>query len=177
MNARSRPPARQPRRTDTVFPMKAAPLFLALALVLPQAGRAQSLSNTVFQKHRAEVEAAVDRGLAFLAETQSADGTYRDSYGRSVGIVSLVGMAFLSAGHTPGYGEYASHLARCIEEDELKLADFTNLSNDEIRTIQYAFERLADDDSPMTLKPVYDALQGRYDYGLLRCVRAGIAGG
>jgi len=70
-----------------------------------------------------------------------------------------------------------SHLARCIEEDELKLADVTNLSNDEIRTIQYAFERLADDDSPMTLKPVYDALQGRYDYGLLRCVRAGIAGG
>ena len=45
------------------------------------------------------------------------------------------------------------------------------MSEDEIRTIEYAFEQLASD-SPQALKPVYDAFQGTYDYGLLRCVRA-----
>lgn len=99
---------------------------LSLSRILPVGGLAivllgsavpapaQSLSNTVFQKHRADVERAVDRALAYLAEIQAEDGTYSDSYGRSVGIVSLVGMAYLSAGHTPGYGPYAENLDRCL---------------------------------------------------------------
>jgi ATP-dependent DNA helicase RecQ len=69
-----------------------------------------------------------------------------------------------------------SHLARCIEEGELRLRDVVQLTDDEIRTIQYAFEQLAPD-AAMGLKPVYEALQGSYDYGLLRCVRAGSAAG
>jgi len=69
-----------------------------------------------------------------------------------------------------------SHLARCIEEGELRLRDVVELTDDEIRTIRYAFEQLAPD-AAMGLKPVYEALQGSYDYGLLRCVRAGSAEG
>jgi ATP-dependent DNA helicase RecQ len=64
-----------------------------------------------------------------------------------------------------------SHLARCIEEGELALREAVDLSEDEIGAIQYALEQLPLDSS-MTLKPVYDAFQGQYDYGLLRCVRA-----
>ena len=30
-------------------------------------------------------------------------------------MVSLVGMAYLSAGHTPGFGEYAQNLEKCID--------------------------------------------------------------
>jgi len=87
-------------------------LFAALAGA-PSA-RAQGLSNSVFQKHQPAVEEAVDRALQYLADNQSEDGAYNDSYGRSVGIVGLVGMAFLSAGHTPGYGPYAENLDRCL---------------------------------------------------------------
>ncbi len=76
---------------------------------------AQSLSNAVFQKHQTAVELAVDRGLKHLAEAQNPDGTYDDDYGRSTGVVSLVGMAYLSAGHTPGYGQYGKSLERCID--------------------------------------------------------------
>lgn len=95
--------------------MRLLSLLLLVALVAAPVVRAdQSLSNSVFQKHRKEVEAAVDRALVYLATNQSQDGTYNDSYGRSVGVVSLVGMAFLSAGHTPGYGPYAENLDRCI---------------------------------------------------------------
>jgi len=75
---------------------------------------AQGLSNGVFQKHRAKVEASVSRALEYLAANQAEDGTFNDSYGRSVGIVSLVGMAFLSAGHTPDSGAYSENVDRCL---------------------------------------------------------------
>jgi ATP-dependent DNA helicase RecQ len=64
-----------------------------------------------------------------------------------------------------------SHLARCIEEGELRLEEAIELSDDEIKTIRYAFEQL-DSDAGEALKPVYDALNGEYDYGVLRCIRA-----
>tara|TARA_R110000850_G_scaffold20717_30_gene61547 strand:+ start:1536 stop:2603 length:1068 start_codon:yes stop_codon:yes gene_type:complete len=81
---------------------------------LPRVAQAESLSNTVFQKHQQGVELAVDQALNYLASNQSSDGTYNDSYGRSVGVVALVGMAFLSAGQTPGNGEFSANLDRCI---------------------------------------------------------------
>tara|TARA_R110002096_G_scaffold119826_7_gene259651 strand:- start:2630 stop:3697 length:1068 start_codon:yes stop_codon:yes gene_type:complete len=93
--------------------------FILIAVIgstcaLPES-RGESLSNAVFQKHRLGVESAVDRALRYLASNQSVDGTYNDSYGRSVGVVSLVGMAYLSAGHTPGQGEFSENLNKCIQ--------------------------------------------------------------
>ncbi|MGB5832744.1 MAG: DNA helicase RecQ [Thiohalocapsa sp.] len=69
-----------------------------------------------------------------------------------------------------------THLARCIEEGEIALPDAVQLSDKEIEAIEFAFEQLAPD-APMALKPVFDALQGNYDYGVLRCVRAGMGAG
>jgi hypothetical protein len=77
--------------------------------------QSDSLSNAVFLKHHKSVEAAVDRALRYLASNQSSEGTFNDSYGRSVGVVSLVGMSFLSAGHTPGNGEFTENLQRCLD--------------------------------------------------------------
>ena len=64
-----------------------------------------------------------------------------------------------------------AHLARCIEEGELTLGEVTDLSESELGAIQYAFDQVPPD-APMALKPIYEAFQGQYDYGLLRCVRA-----
>lgn len=64
-----------------------------------------------------------------------------------------------------------THLSRCIEEGELTLGEIVTLTDDELKAIESAFTQLTTD-SPLTLKPVFDAFQGRYDYGLLRCVRA-----
>lgn len=91
--------------------------FLLLVSVLPSFARAQAPANpanSVFEKHQAAIESAVDKALRYLASNQSEDGTFNDSYGRSVGVVSLVGMSYLSAGYTPGYGEYSANLDRCI---------------------------------------------------------------
>jgi len=89
-------------------------LLAILFLTESFAQTGESLSNSVFQKHQPAVEASVERALTYLAANQSAEGTFNDSYGRSVGVVSLVGMAFLSAGHTPGYGPYSENLDRCL---------------------------------------------------------------
>lgn len=93
--------------------MKLPALLLAAALAIFPAF-AQETSQPVFEKHQPAIEAAVDKALRYLASNQSADGTYPDSYGRSVGVVSLVGMSFLSAGYVPEYGDYAENIDRCI---------------------------------------------------------------
>ena len=84
-----------------------------LATSLPLS--AQSLSNSVFLKHKDETERAVDKGLAFLASNQKDDGTFGSGYGSSTGIVALAGMAFLSKGHTPGQGAYSKNIEGCIQ--------------------------------------------------------------
>ncbi|MDC0259357.1 terpene cyclase/mutase family protein [Verrucomicrobiales bacterium] len=86
-----------------------------VALVFGANANAQSLSNAVFQKHREPAEKAVEKALRYLADNQQQDGTFNDSYGRSTGVVALVGMAYLSAGYTPGYGEFSENLDRCID--------------------------------------------------------------
>jgi len=85
------------------------------AMALPVVAGRADVADTVFSEYRAEVEVAVDRALEYLAREQEPEGHYADRYGRSTGIVGLVGMAFLSAGHLPGLGEYGETVNRCID--------------------------------------------------------------
>jgi ATP-dependent DNA helicase RecQ len=63
-----------------------------------------------------------------------------------------------------------SHLAACIEQGEIGLRDVVDISEQELAAIQEAI--LAVDDGQEKLKPVYDALDGMFNYEILRCVRA-----
>ena len=65
------------------------------------------------------------------------------------------------------------HLARCIEVGELEVKDVIELDAQSIRAIERAIEALPED-ARLSLKPVYDAFEGRYDYGVLYCIRAGM---
>lgn len=60
---------------------------------------------------------AIDRGLAYLAGRQHPRGSFgSDSrYRRNVAVASLAGMAFLSAGHTPGRGRYSPTVDQTVE--------------------------------------------------------------
>ena len=69
----------------------------------------------VFQKFEPEVRAAVNRGLDFLLSAEQPDGAFPEAHGRSTGISSLVGMAFLSTGATPGVGKYGEAINRRLE--------------------------------------------------------------
>jgi hypothetical protein len=75
-----------------------------------------------------EHEAAVERGLAWLAAHQNPDGSwtarigfklnsdYRETgEGGHVGVTALAGTAFLAGGHTPERGEYSEVLTRALD--------------------------------------------------------------
>jgi ATP-dependent DNA helicase RecQ len=49
------------------------------------------------------------------------------------------------------------------------------ITDQELSAIQEAI--LATDDGQVKLKPVYDALDGMFDYNVLRCVRAAMTAG
>ncbi|RKZ64346.1 MAG: DNA helicase RecQ [Gammaproteobacteria bacterium] len=68
-----------------------------------------------------------------------------------------------------------SHLASCIEQGEIKLNDVIDLAEQEINIIHETLLSINDDDRK--LKPVYDALDGLYDYNTLRCVQAAVLPG
>jgi len=67
------------------------------------------------------------------------------------------------------------HLATCIQQGEIRLKDVVDISEQELAAIQEAI--LATDDAQEKLKPVYDALDGMFNYEILRCVRAAMTAG
>jgi hypothetical protein len=57
-------------------------------------------------------EAALDRGLAWLAKNQGAEGNWGSN---DLGLVSMGALAFMSAGHAPGRGKYGRELDKALE--------------------------------------------------------------
>ena len=65
-----------------------------------------------------------------------------------------------------------SHLAELIAAGQIEIADAVELDQPCIDRIKDLLLEAGDDVMP--LKPVYDALDGEVDYGMLRCVRAAL---
>lgn len=65
----------------------------------------------------ASTQAAIDRGLAYLASRQNVDGSFGRGgpYQSNVAVTALAGMAFMSAGHTPGRGRYGANVQRAVD--------------------------------------------------------------
>ncbi|MFO0797215.1 MAG: prenyltransferase/squalene oxidase repeat-containing protein [Gemmataceae bacterium] len=65
-----------------------------------------------------EAQAAIDRGLGFLAGAQLDDGSLasdRVGGGRASGITALAGLALMAGGHQPGRGRYARTVSRIVD--------------------------------------------------------------
>ncbi|CAN5231360.1 terpene cyclase/mutase family protein [soil metagenome] len=73
------------------------------------------IARTEFSEFEEDASAAVERSLRFLDAAQRDDGTFAGAHGKSTGIVSLVGMTFLSKGYTPISGPFAHRINRCID--------------------------------------------------------------
>jgi len=66
----------------------------------------------------AEIEAAIQRGLTFLARSQNRDGSWRSAGGRGeypCAMSGLAGLAMLASGSTPTRGKYWRAVRRCTE--------------------------------------------------------------
>ncbi|MBP3956608.1 prenyltransferase [Gemmata sp. G18] len=63
-----------------------------------------------------ETQSAIDRGLALLAQSQGADGSFGSHItGAAAGIAGLSGLALLGAGHQPGRGKYGKNVSRAVD--------------------------------------------------------------
>ena len=60
-----------------------------------------------------EADTIYQRGLAWLASTQAADGSWKDSNEGS-GVNGICVMAFLASGEDPNYGRYAPTIRRAL---------------------------------------------------------------
>jgi hypothetical protein len=59
---------------------------------------------------------AVSRGLRFLANSQTDDGAFGPAdYERNLAVISLAGLAFVSAGHLPERGPYGKHVSLMVD--------------------------------------------------------------
>jgi ATP-dependent DNA helicase RecQ len=60
-----------------------------------------------------------------------------------------------------------NHLATAIEQQRLSL-ETLSIPQEQLSAIRFAIEQYCEDGR---LRPVYEALEGKYDYGLLKCVQ------
>lgn len=70
-------------------------------------------------------EAALERGLEWLARNQGREGNWESN---DLGLVGMGTLAFLAAGHMPGHGKYGDHVQRALDF-VLKNAQPTGLLN------------------------------------------------
>ncbi len=95
--------------------------FIAALALLPSAWSARAepfhTATPVESEITPQLHESVERGLAWLAANQAADGSFGSlsHYGPHVGITGLAGIAFLADGNTPGRGRYAVAVERSLD--------------------------------------------------------------
>lgn len=94
----------------------------ALGQVVPDAPRPETGAGASAQNNAAEgeitpeLDAAVARGLRYLADQQAPDGAFGEGrYGRNVAVTSLACLAFMADGHLPGRGEYGAVVGKGLD--------------------------------------------------------------
>ncbi|MFG0306969.1 MAG: prenyltransferase/squalene oxidase repeat-containing protein [Phycisphaerales bacterium JB040] len=100
-------------------PRPARTLTLSLALLAspaPAQDSAPAQPEPAIEEFTDELNAAVARGLAYLATQQDEDGSFDGGrYGKNVAITALACLAFMSDGHMPGRGEYGAIIDRGVD--------------------------------------------------------------
>lgn len=126
------------------------------ALCLPAQERIRR-SSADDQLVDAEVTAAVDRGLAYLQQTQARDGSWEQLVGYKlnsdyetvdsrplphVGVTALCGIAFLAGGHLPDRGKYGETITRALDHVLACAQDNGQIAENGTRMYSHAFATL-----------------------------------
>jgi ATP-dependent DNA helicase RecQ len=115
-------------------------------------------------------------GEAFIEVLAEHDeGGAGDSVGETLQLFRLgMDVTAIAARRELKPGTVYTHLAAALEQGEVALDEVVSLSESELATIRFAFEQAAEGGEGVRLKPVFEALEGRYDYGLLRCIKVAL---
>ena len=63
----------------------------------------------------AETDRSISTGLAWLAKSQNADGSFGNgTYRGNIAVTSLAGLAFMAAGSSPGRGPFGTHVDKAL---------------------------------------------------------------
>jgi hypothetical protein len=57
---------------------------------------------------------SVEHGLAWLAEHQGTDGSFKGPAGKNAGVTALAALGFMEAGNLPGRGKYGENVSRAL---------------------------------------------------------------
>jgi prenyltransferase beta subunit len=86
----------------------------AIQRITPAESRSE-LSDALSTEQWRRIDRAVERALFWLASQQNLDGSFPTREPGQPAITGLCVLAFLSAGHQPGVGEYGERLNRAID--------------------------------------------------------------
>ena len=96
--------------------MNRSAILLTLLLALRVPAQQPQNGAEALKAFEVPVAKSTDRALAFLLTAEQKDGTFKGPFGKSTGISSLVGLAFLARGHTPvDKDKYGSAVSRRID--------------------------------------------------------------
>jgi hypothetical protein len=99
-------------------------LFLGMLMIcnsvqaddsIPVGAPANTLAAVLSPGKWKQLEGSVDRGLAWIASQQAADGSFPTYPSGQPAVTSFCILAFLSRGHQPGLGPYGQQLNRAID--------------------------------------------------------------
>jgi len=91
-------------------------ILLTIGAVLLAAGPGRAdVESLNLANYRPGVDRAVQKALGFLATRLATDESVAVEVKGMNAVAGLAGMAFLSAGHTPGVGPYGDVVNRCID--------------------------------------------------------------
>ncbi|MET0067732.1 MAG: DNA helicase RecQ [Candidatus Thiodiazotropha sp.] len=121
-----------------------------------------------------KLEAYGEAFLACLNEFPKHSAETRDSIEETLALLRTgLDVAAIAERRSLTQGTVYTHLAQAIGEQRLPLEEALPLSPGQLELILRTFEQNAPNER---LKPVYEALEGEYEYGLLRCVQAAMGG-
>ena len=110
--AGAQPPAMRPATGPVTRPVQPEVVVAATEAFL--AGSATN--NPMANEMTPELDRAVTRGLAALARSQNADGSWGEAqFGRTVAVTSIACLAFMADGNLPGRGVYGENVSKGLE--------------------------------------------------------------
>jgi ATP-dependent DNA helicase RecQ len=112
--------------------------------------------------------------LAVIDEYRDVNTTSTDTASESVELFKLgFNIPQIAQKRTLQESTIYGHLAQYLEQGQLVLADVVDLPEHEIKQIEEIILSLPEDQRN-ALKPVFESLDGAYNYGILRCIRAAL---
>ncbi len=88
-----------------------------LVTVITQAAEKRDPVPSGFSEIIPQQEAAIEKGVAWLAKNQNKDGSWANSSGENYtcAMTGFAGLALLASGNTPGRGPYGRNLVKAIQ--------------------------------------------------------------